>query len=174
MNCLFWGLFLILIDVNLNIGSLRLEILPDFIGFFLMMRGMESLAGENRYFDRGRHLAFGLCVASVLIALADLMDLSLTALVGLSFLGLIVVIGQIVLLGQLIKGIKEMEESHGWELESGSLRSIWLIFAVLSVLCHLIGWVPLVGSFCWTAALIVGILFLGAFWNCRKRYREYK
>ena len=41
MMKLFWGFTLILLDVPLELGSASIEVLPDFLGYFLLMRGME-------------------------------------------------------------------------------------------------------------------------------------
>ena len=74
MNRLFWGLFLCLLDYEITVGTAVLDLLPDYLGFFLVMKGMEQLAGENSFFDRGRHLAFGMIIVSVILFIADLMN----------------------------------------------------------------------------------------------------
>lgn len=174
MNHLFWGLSLVLLDVNLTLGTASFELLPDFLGFFLMMKGMEQLAGENRCFDRGRHLAFGLSVAFVIFYVSNLIELETGAQIVMWVLGLAALIAQLILLKQVVEGIRQMELAHGWDLRSQGIRAVWKILAVLSPLCHLLNWVPLVGSFCWTAALLTGVLFLAAFHESRRRYAQCK
>ena len=40
MNRLFWGFFFVLIDVKLSVGSAVFDLLPDFLGFWMIMKGM--------------------------------------------------------------------------------------------------------------------------------------
>ena len=51
MKLLFWGLLFSLLDWKVTIGSMLVEILPDFIGYFLMMKGLESLQEESAHKD---------------------------------------------------------------------------------------------------------------------------
>ena len=89
MNRLFWGFFLILIDVKMTVGSAVFDILPDFLGFWLIMKGMESLAEQSVSFDRGRHGAFGLSILDVILFGMELMNPDMIGRLWLWGLGLL-------------------------------------------------------------------------------------
>lgn len=170
MNRLFWGLLFCLLDFDVTVGTAVFGLLPDFVGYFLLMKGMTALAGENVYFDRGRHWAFGLAIVSAILYGADLMDPDAMTKVGLWALGLGELIVMLVLVRKMISGIVRMEQNHGWVLDSQRLKAVWLILAVMLPLCHVLNWLPLVGSICTVAGAVTGALFLITFWVSRKRF----
>ena len=174
MNRLFWGLLFCLLDYEVTVGSAVFEILPDFVGYFLLMKGMESLAGENEYFDRGRHWAFGLLIVSVLVYGANLMNPDAMTKVWLWAAELAAMILQLLLIRRIIRGLARMERDHGLKLGTERLRAVWLILAVLYPICHLFSWVPLVGDVCGIAALVMGILFLITFYGAKTGYPAEK
>ena len=153
MDHLFWGLLFCLIDVEVTVGRAVFGLLPDFIGYFLLMKGMTALAGESRFFDRGRHWAFGLCILSAVLWGAELMDPDTGTKLGLWALEL----AERIVLLVLIRGIvAELGRPEG-------LNAMWLTLAVMQPMCHLLGWIPLVGTVCSAASAVVSLLFLAAF-----------
>lgn len=171
MNCIFWGLALALVDVDLTLGTMTLELLPDFLGFFLIMKGMTSLAGENKFFNLGRHLAFGLAIAYFIVFVANLMDPESMAKVLLWCFELAALIGQLMLMKKIVAGVRQLELDENRDLKGERIQAMWLILVLLSPLAHLVSWVPIVGGVCGIAELLVGILFLAAFRECAKQYK---
>lgn len=164
---LFWGLFFVLLDYKVTIGTAVIEILPDFLGYYLLMKGMESLAGESRSFDLGRHWAFAMSLLSGVLFLAELMNPETVTKIwlwGLELGALMVGLG---IVKMIVKGLEQMGKG-GTEV----LRSIWLILALLLPLCHLLSWVPMVGSICGWAAILASALFLAAFFRSVKKSAE--
>lgn len=170
MNRLFWGLLFCLLDYEVTVGSAVFGLLPDFLGFYLMMKGMEELAGENRFFDRGRHMAFGLMIASVILYVADLMNPGVMVRVTLWAVELIVLVILLVLLRMIIIGILWLEKDHSVQLRGDLLKSLWMILIVICPLGALVYWVPMVGDICHMASAVVSVLFLAAFWDSRKAF----
>lgn len=58
---LFWGLIFVGLDVSIS----GLDLLPDFIGYWLMVRGLGRLRGEHTCFRRARPCAMALVVLSL-------------------------------------------------------------------------------------------------------------
>ena len=85
MNHLFWGLFFVALNFKVQLGTAQFGLLPDVLGWYLMMKGMEGLARENRRFDRGRHWAFGLMLLSAVLYIGDLLNPDAMAAVGMEF-----------------------------------------------------------------------------------------
>lgn len=172
MNRLFWGLLFCLLDYKLTVGTAVIGLLPDFLGFFLLMKGMEELSGENRFFDRGRHLAFGMIIVSVILYAADLMNPGSMAHVWFWALELIGLVVMLVLIRMMITGILWLEHDNGLKLRGDLLKSFWLILIVICPLGHIVSWLPLVGDVCRIAAGVVSFLFLAVFWSSRKAFYE--
>lgn len=172
MNRLFWGLLFCLLDYELTVGTAVIGLLPDFLGYFLIMKGMEELAVENRFFDRGRHIAFGLLIVSVILYAADLMNPGYMMKVWLWALELIGLVIMLVLIRMIVTGILWMEHDRSLKLRGDLLKSMWTILIVICPLCHIFSWLPLVGDICRMAATVVGALFLAAFWDSRRSYYQ--
>ena len=153
MHRLFWGLFFVLLDIPVTVGRAEIEILPDFLGFFLLMKGMEALASETGRFEKSRHVAFGLFLLSAVCCGAGLLNLKPMTKVAFWALEFFCLAGFLWILREVT--------AEGSE----QLKGLWLIVAVVEVLAALLGWVPLVGSICRTAALVTGIVFLLAYWK---------
>ena len=172
MNRLFWGLLFCLLDYEVTVGTAVFGLLPDFLGYFLMMKGMEELASENRFFDRGRHMCFGLAIASVILYIFDLLDPGYRTQVVLWAVELAELVIRLVLLRMIVSGVLWLEHDNGLQLHGTTLRSIWKILIIIAPLCHMVSWIPLVGGICAMASVVVAALFLAAFWSCRKEYKQ--
>ena len=153
MHRLFWGLFFVILDIPVTVGRATFEILPDFVGFFLLMKGMEELSATEARFDKGRHLAFGLFLVGAVCYGAGLLNLEPMTKVVFWALEFACLAAFLWLLKVIAAG------------KSEQVKSLWMIVAVVEVLAALLGWVPLVGSICRTAALVTGIVFLLAYWK---------
>ena len=57
INKVFWGLILVLIDINIII----IDILPDIIGYFIVVSGLNQLLTYSSYFAKSR--GFAICLA---------------------------------------------------------------------------------------------------------------
>lgn len=172
MNRLFWGLFFVVLDYELKIGSATVGLLPDFVGFWLLMKGMESLAGENQYFARGRHWAFGLTLLHLVLFGGALLDPPAMTAVGLWVLGLGGHMAGLYLLNRIIAGIRQMENAGGMDLQSEKLRFMWLIQAAVGTIAYLLNWVPLVKTFAALASTVTALCLLAAMYGTKKRYEE--
>lgn len=173
MRYLFWGTFFAVLNIDLTVGSCTVDVLPNFVGYFLLMKGMTELSAESDAFAKGRHLAFGMTIFSAILFVLDLMDLSVHGAVKVWGLRLVGVVMTLVVLYQLVSGVEQMEKRHGWKLDSVKLRNMWLIQAVLTPIIYLLIWIPMVGVICTLASGVVSLVFLVALYGSKMRYDEY-
>lgn len=172
MNRLFWGLFFVLLDLKVTLGSAAFGLLPDFFGYFLLMKGMEALEEENRHFAKGRHWAFALVLLNVILYVADLLDLQTMDRVRVWCVGLAGHGAGIYVLYKMIAGIRQMEEDRRWDLHSGKLKAMWLIQTVMGTIAYLLGWVPLVGIISGAASSVTAVCLLAAMYGTGKRFAQ--
>lgn len=163
MNRLFWGLIFVLLDWKVTLGTATVGLLPDFLGFYLIMKGMESLGSRSNAFNKGRHLAFGLAILSAILYGADLMNPDTGAKVVFWALGLVALAGMLILLRLAVTGCAEMGK------DNRTLFGMWQVLAVLQSICYLANWIPLVGAVCGYVSLGVGVLFLICFYTAIKK-----
>lgn len=172
MNLLFWGLLFCLLDWKVAIGSMLVEILPDFIGYFLMMKGLESLREESAHFEKARHWSFGMVVWGVTAWATDLLGVNGMDPMGDWAMVLIEEIVGLIIVWMVVAGIRDLERRTHIQLGGDTLKTVWFIVAVISGLYHLLSWMPMLGTVCNVARWIIGICFLAAFFRSKKQYGE--
>lgn len=172
MSNIFKGLLLITLDFYLDLGRIRIGLLPDFPGYILLIKGMEELAGESEKFAKAIPLAKVMVVYTAVLYMLDLFGISVQLNFWSWVLGIAGMIARLVVIYWLVLGVQDMEARHRWELQGGKLRSMWQAMAVLSVIGQLCSWIPYVAIATAIAGVIVNICFLVAFHGTKKRYEE--
>lgn len=173
MDNLFLGLLFVLLDFNINFDQCSIGLIPDWLGYWFLAKGLVELEGEWEGFRKGHPVALGMMVYSGILYVLDLF--AVTAQLGfLSWvLGLISTIAFLYILRQIARGICYMEDTHLWDLQGQKLDSLWLALAVIHVTAALLAWFPVVGVVCALAALVISICYLVALNGTKKRYHEY-
>ena len=174
MNRLVLGMLFVFLDIPLELGSATLELLPDFAGYLLMMKGLRELALDSAVFQRGETVALVMAVIHGIHWLMDFFAGSVQADLYAWLVGLAVTVLDLVLTYWVVKGVEDMERRNHWQLQGRKLRSMWLIQLVLTILCALLNWLPLVGTVCVIASFVVAVCFLVAMNDTRKRYYQSK
>ena len=145
---MFLGFFLILMDIPVKVGTAVIDILPDMIGYFLVLKALEKRA------DAWRHIAFGLMLVSIVLFGADLVDKSAGAAFGF---GLAALAAEIVMLMLLYRVI----------CRRARLRMLFPMLACIRLLCLMVAWLPLVGDVCNVVNIAVSACYL-LVWKKRK------
>ena len=174
MMKLFWGFTLILLDVPLELGSASIEVLPDFLGYFLLMRGMEPFLDEERFFARGRHAAFGLMLLSIVLWIAALTDPQTKTAIAIWGGTLAAETVGLVLLHGTAREICGLERKKQWDLHGERIRSMVPVVMTMQIICKLLDWIPVVGRIALLAGAVTSCCFLAAFWNTSRRFQNLK
>ena len=138
---LFLGLIFILLDVKLTVGTAVVGLFPDFLGCWLVMKGLEERQ------DPWRHLAFGLMLACGVLFVSDLIDKSAVARLWCQGGWLLAELGMLALAGHLIRDRRQ-------------LRLLFPVVCCIRVLRCVVGWIPLLGTVCAVADVVMAGCFL--------------
>ena len=138
---LFLGFFLILMDIKVTAGTAVIDVLPDMIGYYLVLKALEKRA------DAWRHIAFGLMLVSAVLFVADLVDKSAGAALGF---GLAALAEESVMLALLYRVI----------CRRARLRMLFPVLACIRLLYLMVAWLPLVGDVCGAVSLVVSACYL--------------
>lgn len=57
MKKLFIGLFFVLLSISINIGEISIDLIPDFIGYLLLISGLREFTAESGYFGKAAKLS---------------------------------------------------------------------------------------------------------------------
>lgn len=172
MHKLFIGLIFIMLDFYMNAGDATIGVLPDFVGYLFLYKGLQELADESARFPKLINWTLGMAIFSGVLYIMDLLALP----VQLAFVGwLLNIAAQGVffwILFQIICGIREMELYKSVELKSHRMKSLWQVWIGVAAIAELCSWIPAVGFIAAIATMIVSVCFLVAFYQAQKQYRE--
>ena len=170
MNELFVGLLLIFLDIDLDMGGNAFDVLPDFVGYLLMTRGLDALHGESRFFQKARPLAMGLMIYSAVLYFVNAMAATVYDQFVSFCLGLLAMAADVLLTSWIVAGVRDVETLRNRDLEGEKLGSMWRYAAVIRCITYFCSWLPLVGQIGAIAALVMHVCFLAAFYHTKKCY----
>ena len=174
MNELFVGMLLVFLDVKVGIGQYTLDILPDFVGYSLMMRGLDAMGGQSPYFGKARPLAVAMMIGSAVLYVVEATAVTVHSQFLSFCLGVLAMAASLLLSHWIVSGIRDVERRQNRDLEGEKLRAMWLYTAVIQGITCACGWIPLVGTMGSIAALVMGICFLAAFYRTMELYAGKK
>lgn len=175
MKKIFWGLLFIFFDFAININNMSLGLLPDFIGYLLLLSGTKELITESEYFSKLRPALMGLLVFSIIIYL-----LALVGIVAELNEELVILINIIVVAGSLYSsykitcGVVDMEKHQKINLAADKLMYKWKVKAMFLILGYLVIFIPIASLICMLVSSIFGIIYLVDFNHSKNYYYEAK
>lgn len=160
MNNIFIGMLFVFLDFNIDFGTTRVGLIPDFIGYILVAQGLAELTAGNDRFSRVRPVAIGMAVYTALLYVLDLFGMLLTSEPLLMFLlGLAIILSLYVSYG-VVMGINDLEAALEQDLSARSLYTAWTVLAVLTLAVYMLSLLPVLSLVCIIAGFVVGIAFL--------------
>ena len=180
MKLIFWGLLLDFLDFNLTLNGFSIDILPDFVGWLLVLFGARRMREENERFAQMQPAAgvlFAVYLLSFLLQPFGSVDLddslpavALALAVDLVFFALYAYV-----LWQLVRAMQEMEERYGRAFGAHGIRTAVIVILVGMLLAPRVVRLPfgfalalllLIGAF---AAFLVLLVLL---WRAAKTYDQ--
>ena len=180
MKLIFWGLLLDFLDFNLTLNGFSIDILPDFVGWLLVLFGARRMREENERFARMQPAAgvlFAVYLLSFLLQPFGSIDLggSLPAAALVLAVNLVFVALYAYVLWQLVRAMQEMEERYGRAFGAHGIRTAVIVILVGMLLAPRVVRLPfgfalalllLIGAF---AAFLVLLVLL---WRAAKTYDQ--
>lgn len=174
MNNIFVGMIWIFIDFNFDVGASRIGLIPDFIGYILMIKGLSELEGFSDQFVKIAPYVKGMLVYSGICYAMDLLGVSSRVGQIISYiLALISTIISFYISYVIIKGVEDIEVSTAQDLNSAQLKSVWKLYAVISIIIYVVFIIPALNVVCILAGFIIAIYYLYVFNKTKKLFYEH-
>ena len=174
MKNIFIGMIFVFINLNLDIDTTRIGLIPTFVGYIFMVRGLSELVGISDRFLKVKPFAIGMAIYSIVLYALDLLGISLA--LGWSFSYILSLISSAVSLFisyGIIMGIKDIEIMRLKELNSERLYTAWKLLAFTSIASHLlIVIVPMLAFMSTVISLIIGVYYLFVFNETKNLYHR--
>ena len=172
MGNLFIGFMLIFLDFNLNLGNSTIGLIPDFIGYIVMIKGLEQMDKESAFFMKIKPYVTGMAFYSTFLYLLDLLGVSISLGVLTYVLAIISTVISLYISYNIVMGVIDMEGKYNTYLNGNSLKSTWTLLAVFNILSFVTLMIPLISLISIIGSFIVAIIFLVAFNNSKNLYYD--
>lgn len=170
MRNIFIGFLLIFLDFNLTINASIIGLLPDFVGYILLIKGIDELSRDTLIFSKAKPFSVGMVFYTGILYVIDLLGIKLNSSYFFTFLGIINIAVTLYITYIIVTGVKEIEVSRGIFLNSESLRAKWKLMAIFDILTYTAIIFPALALIFLLVSLIAKILFLFAFNTSKKLY----
>jgi len=130
------GFLLIFLNFNLNFNQFSLNVLPDFVGYYLLLKGMAEMETENPRFAAPRVFATGMVIYTAILWIGNLLGVSGGLLVMV--LNLIALVVHFYIAWVLVCALREVEAAHQADLYGAVLAKRWKILLGLNVAAQLL------------------------------------
>ena len=164
MKSIFTGMLLVFLNFNLDINATRIGLIPTFLGYIFMVRGLSELAGFSSQFSKVMPYCKGMIAYSAICYAMDLFGISSMLGEPISFtLGLITTIVSLFISHGIILGVRSIETTREQNLNSEQLYSTWKLLAVFSLISYMLFFVPALAIVSIIVSLIIGVYYLFVF-----------
>lgn len=139
MNLIIWGLVCVFLDVNLPVGPVTIDIIPDFLGFILIAVGMQAYASQSEYYRKIRPFVWCTAAVSAAVYIANMFGVIPLNTLPSVIITVILTVLYLITTYYIYRGIRELEQVQGRVLGAENLRRIWIIMVAaeaLTLLCY--------------------------------------
>lgn len=172
MRNIFIGLILVFLDLYLDIGNSRIGLLPDFIGFILILKGIGELKDESEHFKRLIRITGVAIVYFVALYIMDILGVYVPVSIIL-VLALISTIILLVITRGIISGVRQIELNNDVFLGGSNLLNIWNPFMVTSLISIATVMIPALVIVTIIANVVISIIFLIRFNRTCNLYNHF-
>ena len=170
MRKIFIGFLLIYLDFSINLGASKIGLIPDFIGYIVMLNGLQEMAAESPIFSKVKPFAALMAVYTGIIYLLDLFGISASLGAVSIILGIVSAIISLYISYTIVMAVKDMENKYNAPLNGASLKSTWTILAVFTILNFVLLFLPSLLLVSIIVSIIIAICFLVSFNTSKNMY----
>lgn len=167
---IFVGLLLVFLDINFTFNTTTIGLLPDFIGYFILIGGLAEMAAVNSHFGKARPFAIAMAIYTLILYILDLIGLSAALGYAATILGLLSTLISLYLSYHIVRGVMEIEDAQARSLNGTPLFTTWKVMAVADILAYLLLFIPGLNVICIIVRFVFGMVFLVHLNRTRKAY----
>lgn len=171
MKKIFWGMIFVFFNFTLTFNQFKLGLIPDFIGYLLMLSGTLEIFSESDRFTKVKPVLIIMAVLSTLFYINDCFGLvNITDQTIILLMNGILVIGNLYCTYMITCGVKDVEINHQVDLAADQLMYRWKVKAMFTILTYLILFIPMLSFISLLVSVIFAILYLVAFKRTQRLY----
>lgn len=167
MKNFFNGMLFIFLNFRLNIGEHSIGLIPAFVGYYFVFKGIESFNGEVPAFEKIKQLSKIMIVVFAAIYIVDLLAINLGFIYAI--LGIACLAVNLYVSFQITEGVLYLERTRDIYLEGVDLREKWKVFSIMICAVTVLTFVPIINFIALIAHIACIIMFLVAFNRTKNR-----
>lgn len=170
MGKIFAGFIFVLFNFNINLNNSTIGLIPNFVGYFLILNGIKDLEDNARYFGAACPTAIFFTAYSILTYLLDITGI-LAGSMASSVFGLVSTAGTLIMAYFVVSGVCCIESEKRVFLNGESLKKIWIVMVMTDVMLYLSLLAPALVVILLFATVVISIIFMVTLYQCRLEYR---
>jgi len=170
MRKIMAGMVFVFLDFTINMEASRIGLIPDFVGYILIIQGLSELSPLSFRFEKVKGLSAVMAVYTAVLYALDLFGVLVDIGIFSWALGLASAIASLYISYNIVMGVKDIEAASGRYLDGAGLYATWKVYAAVSLAIHVLFLIPLLGILLIIAGLILGVVFLFAFNRTKNFY----
>lgn len=170
MGYIFVGFSFIFFNININIGSSVIELMPAFIGYILIHKGLRQLSSNSVYFSKVRPLTVVFIIYTAVIFVLNIFGIQADIGWLSIILCLISTCASLYISYNIILGLFEIEQKRMTDLNAAAVKSKWTILAVSQIIFAVSAFYPILMIICAVITVIFMVLFLAEFSKAKNLY----
>lgn len=175
MKKIFYGMLFVFFNFTINFGDSIIGLIPDFIGYILMMIGCNELKETSGCFVKVKPVLIGMTILSVIFYILDFLGLgTINSAVLLLLINGIAVFGSLYSTYMITCGVVDMEKIQHLELAADKLMYKWKVKAMFMILGYLVIFIPIASLICMLVSFIFSIIYLFDFNHSKNCYEQAK
>lgn len=161
MNRIFTGMLWIFLDFNWDLGDITIGLIPDFIGYIIIVKGLVEMSKFSDRFDKVKYGTVGMAIYTSFVYAMDLFGIW-KVFVGIMPLvvGMVSSIVSFWISYNIVMGIREIEDDRCVDLNSEVLYRDWKQVLAFTVFSYAFIIIPILAVVSIIIVFIISILFL--------------
>ncbi len=139
MKKIFIGLLFIFFNFTFTFNNVSIGLIPNFVGYILMMLGCKELSHESDNFSKINMLLILMSVYSSIDYVLSLLGVYILigGIVGL-LIGIALVVINVYITYIIVLGVQDIEKNREMNLFGNKLKSIWVIITIFQLAVALV------------------------------------
>jgi len=153
--------------------TMIISILPDFVGYILLIWGQRELAHENDYFYKNIKFSLWCGTVALMIFIMDLLGITARGDFQSILLQMLLMVLEPICLFRIMRGVRQVEKDYETDLKGKLFFAVWLAMTILSVLGFFAAFID--GGLGNAVGLLLSILsfaYIALFFNFKMVYEE--
>lgn len=170
MSNIFIGMILVFLNFNLNLGNSIIGLIPNFIGYYFMYKGLKEIEEDHNNFGKVLPIVQGMIVYTAITWVFDLLGISVSLGIFTYVLAIASLALSLYISYHIVTGIVEVEQIRNIDINGQPLYGAWKAMAIACVASFFLVFIPVLAFIAVIAAVVASIYYLVQFSRTKNMY----